>query len=238
VTTATTSAAAPTGRVLGVDGCRDGWVGVAPDPDGPRAYVAADLRELVRRAEQDGAVVRVGVDIPVGLADVGWRAADTLVRAALGSRRASLFTTPVRAALEADDHAAGVRLSRTASGAGFSIQAWGLRAKVLEVDRLVRDGEDRVREVHPELSFATMAGHPARHPKKTWAGQRERLALLEAAGIRLDALTGSTGTAGPDDVVDAAAAAWSARRLATGTAVSLPDPPEPLPHGLHAAVWA
>ncbi|GAA3566431.1 DUF429 domain-containing protein [Microlunatus spumicola] len=233
-----TAATTETGRVLGVDGCREGWVGVAPDPDGPRAYVAADLRTLVRLAEQDGPVVRVGVDIPVGLADSGWRAADTLVRAALGPRRASLFATPVRAALEATDHAAGVLLSRAASDAGFSIQAWGLRGKVREVDRLVRDGEDRVREVHPELSFTTMAGHPARHPKKTWAGQRERVALLDAAGIRLDALTGATGSAGPDDVVDAAAAAWTARRLAAGTAVSLPDPPELLPHGLHAAVWA
>jgi predicted RNase H-like nuclease len=224
-------------RVLGVDGCRDGWVGVAPDADVPRAYVAPDLRELIRRAEQDGPLARVGVDIPIGLADVGWRAADVLAAAALGARRASIFRTPVRAALEAPDHATGVLLSREASGGGFSIQAWGLRTKVLEVDRLVRDGEVRVFEVHPELSLTTMAGRPPRHPKKTWAGQRERLALLAAAGIRLDALVGDTGTAGPDDVVDAAAAGWTARRLGAGTAVSLPDPPEPVPYGLHAAIW-
>lgn len=225
-------------RVLGVDGCRGGWVGVAPDADVARAYVAADLAALLRRVERDGPVVRVGIDIPVGLADAGWRAADVLVRAALGRRRASLFPTPVRTALLAPDHASGVAISRARSGAGFSIQAWGLREKVLEVDRLVRDGEDRVFEVHPELSFTTMAGHPAEHPKKTWAGQQERLALLEAAGIRLGDLVGSTGTAGPDDVVDAAAAAWSARRLAAGTAVSLPDPPQRTPDELAAAIWA
>ena len=224
--------------MLGVDGCRDGWVGVAPDADVPRAYVADDLRELIRRAEQDGALARIGVDIPIGLADAGWRAADALARTALGPRRASVFPTPVRAALEADDHATGVLLSREASGGGFSIQAWGLRTKVLEVDRLVQGGEERVFEVHPELSLTTMAGRPPRHPKKTWAGQRERLVLLEAAGIRLDALVGDTGTAAPDDVVDAAAAGWTARRLETGTAVSRPDPPEPVPYGLHAAIWA
>lgn len=225
-------------RVLGVDGCRDGWVGVALDVDGPKAYVAPDLGDLIRRAEQDGPVARVGVDIPIGLADEGWRAADTLVRSALGRRRASLFVTPVRAALEARDHASGVRVSRAVSGAGFSIQAWGLREKILEVDRVVRAGEVRVFEVHPELSFTTMAGHPALHPKKTWAGQRERLALLEEAGLRLGALVGDTGTAGPDDVVDAAAAAWTARRRAVGAAVSLPDPPQRTPDGLAAAVWA
>jgi predicted RNase H-like nuclease len=214
--------------VLGVDGCRDGWVGVAPDADVLRAYVAPDLRGLLARAEQDGPVARVAVDIPVGLLDAGWRQADVLAAAALGARRASIFRTPVRAALEAPDHATGVLVSRRASGGGFSIQAWGLRAKVLEVDRLVRDGEHRVLEVHPELSFT----------KKTWAGQRERLVLLEAAGIALDTLLGGTGTAGPDDVVDAAAAAWTARRLASGLAVSVPDPPEPAPYGLHAAIWA
>jgi predicted RNase H-like nuclease len=227
-----------TARVLGVDGCRDGWVGVAPDADVPRAYAAADLRGLIRRAEQDGPLTRVAVDIPVGLLDAGWRQADVLAAAALGARRASVFRTPVRAALEAPDHETGVRVSRGASGGGFSIQAWGLRTKVLEVDRLVRGGEERVFEVHPELAFTAMAGNPPRHPKKTWAGQRERLALLEAAGLRLDALVGDPGTAGPDDVVDAAAAAWTGRRLTAGLAVSLPDPPEPAPYGLLAAIWA
>lgn len=224
--------------MVGVDGCRDGWVGVAPDADGPRAYVAPDLAGLIARAEQDGPVARVGVDIPIGLVETGWRDADLRAAAALGPRRASIFRTPVREALEATDHAAGVAISRTASGAGFSIQAWGLRAKVLEVDALVRAGEDRVYEVHPELSFATMAGHPAGHPKKTWPGQRERLALLDAAGIRLDALVGTTGTAAPDDVIDAAAAAWTARRLVEGTAVSFPDPPQRTPAGPAAAIWA
>ena len=224
--------------MLGVDGCRDGWVGVAPDPDAPRVYAAEDLAALVARAEADGPLVRVAVDIPVGLADTGWRAADALAAAALGPRRASIFRTPVRTALEAGDHPAGVAISRAASGAGFSVQAWGLRTKVLEVDALVRAGEDRVIEVHPELTFARMAGHPARHPKKTWAGQTERLALLAGAGIDLAHLVGDPGTAAPDDVVDAAAAAWTARRVVAGTAVSLPDPPEPLPYGLHAAIWA
>ncbi len=225
-------------RVLGVDGCRDGWVGVAPDPDGPRAYAAPDLLALVALAEQDGPVAQVGVDIPIGLLDEGWRAADRLAAASLGRRRSSIFATPVRAALDAVDHAAGVAVSRERSGGGFSVQAWGLRAKVLEVDLLVRGGDDRIREVHPEVTFARMAGHPAQHPKKTWAGQAERLALLAAAGIDLARLTGGTGSAAPDDVVDAAAVAWTALRLVRGEAVSVPDPPQRAPYGLHAAIWA
>ena len=228
-----------TARVLGVDGCRDGWVGVALDGSGPpRAYAAPDLLRLVALAEVDGPVACVGVDMPIGLLDEGWRAADRLAAALLGRRRSSIFVTPVRAALRAPDHATGVALSRERSGGGFSIQAWGLRTKVLEVDAVVRAGEDRVREVHPEVTFTRMAGEPPRHAKKTWAGQQERLALLAAQGIDLDGLTGDTGSAAPDDVVDAAAVAWSARRVVSGAAVSLPDPPQPVPYGLHAAIWA
>jgi predicted RNase H-like nuclease len=39
-----------------------------------------------------------------------------------------------------------------------------------------------------------------------------------------------------DDVLDAAAAAWSANRIAKGEAVSLPDPPESK-DGLQVAIW-
>ena len=225
--------------MLGVDGCRDGWVGVALDgAAAPRAYAAPDLLRLVALAERDDPVDLVGVDIPIGLLDEGWREADRLAAALLGRRRSSIFVTPVRAALEAPDHAAGVAISRERSGGGFSIQAWGLRAKVLEVDALVRSGEDRVREVHPEVTFARLAGRPAQHPKKTWAGQQERLDLLADAGIDLGRLSGDTGGAAPDDVVDAAAVAWTARRLARGEAVSLPDPPQRVPYGLHAGIWS
>jgi len=229
---------AVTGRVLGVDGCRDGWVGVAPDPDGPRGYVAAGLPTLLHRAEADGPVLRVGIDIPLGLADAGWRDADLLAASLLGRRRASIFRTPVRAALTAPDHASGVAVSRERSGGGFSVQAWGLREKVLEVDAVVRAGERRLSEVHPEVSFAELAGRPAAHTKKTWAGQRERLALLAAAGIDLSRLVGEVGLAAPDDVVDAGACAWTALRLLRGTARSLPDPPQGLPDGRRAAIWA
>jgi predicted RNase H-like nuclease len=43
---------------------------------------------------------------------------------------------------------------------------------------------------------------------------------------------GAAGRAGADDVLDAAAVAWTASRLAAGTAVSFPDPPAP------SSVWA
>jgi predicted RNase H-like nuclease len=104
------------------------------------------------------------------------------------------------------------------------------------VDALVRAGEDRVLEVHPELTFTAMTGRPPVHGKKTWAGQRERLGLLADQGLRLDELAGDPGRAAPD-VVDAAAVAWTARRRQAGTARPVPDPPERVA-GRDWAIWA
>lgn len=226
------------GRVLGVDGCPAGWVGVALDGGGARVYAGATLAAVIGAAEQDGPLTRVGVDIPIGLSDGGPRQADLLARQRLGRRRSSLFLTPVRAALELAEYGEAVALNRAKTGQGFSRQAFGLRTKVLEVDAFVRFGGRAILEVHPELSFATMAGAPLTHGKKTWAGAVERQRLLARHGIVLDGDLGpAPRRAGVDDVLDAGAAAWTARRVALGQAESLPDPLEPLPHGLTGAIW-
>jgi predicted RNase H-like nuclease len=95
-----------------------------------------------------------------------------------------------------------------------------------------------VREVHPEVSFAEMLGRPARASKKTWSGMRERLEPLQRAGIAVEGLSG-TGAAGVDDVLDAAAAAWTAARILRGEAISLPATPEVDPAtGRPIAIWA
>jgi predicted RNase H-like nuclease len=81
--------------------------------------------------------------------------------------------------------------------------------------------------VHPELSFQALAGGtPLSHAKKTWRGQHLRRALLADAGIALPDELGEADRIAADDVLDAAAAAWSARRIALGTAERLPRTPE------------
>jgi len=56
-----------------------------------------------------------------------------------------------------------------------------------------------------------------RLPKKSWHGQVDRLRLLAVAGIRIPGDLGPVSATPPDDVIDAAAAAWSAHRIAAGT---------------------
>jgi predicted RNase H-like nuclease len=93
-------------RVLGVDACRAGWIGIAlsardpsardPSARDPQPYQAVAIRELVQQAAADGPLQVIAIDIPIGLADTGRRRSDQLAREALGRRWPSLFITPVR----------------------------------------------------------------------------------------------------------------------------------------------
>jgi predicted RNase H-like nuclease len=92
-----------------------------------------------------------------------------------------------------------------------------------------------VRVVHPEISFAELGGgEPVAAGKKTWNGQMTRRALLGAAGIDLPDVLAGAGTVPADDILDAAAVAWTASRIARGRASS---PPQFGEGGLPMAIW-
>ena len=233
-------------RVTGVDACRRGWVAVGLDgperTDGPeRAGVAARLQVAAVRVHQtlagvlDGTEAAVvGIDMPLGLLESGWREADRAARGRLGPRRSSVFAIPPRAVWAQADYRAASRLCRELTGQGFSIQAWGLRAKLLEANRY-RDGGQRVLyEVHPELAFGAMAGAPLVHSKHAAAGRDLRRELLSRIGIALTAE--SVRVAPVTDVMDAAAVAWSAWRIAAGQAMVIPDRPQRDRHGRAIAI--
>lgn len=229
-------------RVLGVDACKAGWVGVTIGVtigDGTvKAYLGSNIDTLVSLARRAGELAAVAIDIPIGLPDRGRRRADVLAKAAIGSLRSSVFMTPVRAALMADKHPEAVAVNRRLVGEGISIQAFGLKSKLLEVETWALGTDLRVIEIHPEVSFATLAGRPLEVRKSTWAGIHVRRKLLAEAGIELDKDFGIAGaSAGVDDVLDAAVAAWTARRFARGEARPLPDPPEVFSDGVPSAIW-
>jgi predicted RNase H-like nuclease len=80
-----------------------------------------------------------------------------------------------------------------------------------------------------------MGTAPMTHPKRTWNGLMERRALLAAAGIEIPGdLPGCDAAA--DDVLDAAAVAWTAARKVRGEARTLPEEP-PWDGGRAVAIW-
>ena len=151
-------------RVTGLDACRRGWVEVSLD-GAERAGVAARLQVEAVRVHQtlagalDSTEARVvGIDMPLGLPESGWREADRAARGLLGPRRSSVFAIPPRAVWEQASYQAASQRCRELTGQGLSIQAWGLRARLLEADRYRGSSPHPLYEVHPELAFCAMAG--------------------------------------------------------------------------------
>lgn len=206
--------------MLGVDGTRGGWVGVAWDG---HAVVPVHDRTLVGLCEQVGAVAVVAVDMPIGLETSARRTCDDEVRSLLGARRSSLFGPPVLEALTMETYAEANAWSKETVGRGISKQAWMLADKIREVRSVVDTTDLPIFETFPELSFRAMHDDtPLTHAKRTWTGMATRLRLLEQAGIVLPIEAGAAGIVPADDLLDAAALAWSAMRIATGRAQRRP----------------
>lgn len=219
--------------VAGVDGYKGGWVSILlHDGTFHGATASATFSELLER-HRDAEVI--AIDIPIGLSPTGTREADVEARQRLKGQASSVFPTPPRAALDELTYEGAGQAAFEASGKRLSQQSFALMTRIREVDKLTRPGE-RVYEVHPEVSFRELAGSPIRYRKKTWNGQMHRRRLLEDVGIILPDDLGPAARVPVDDVLDAAAAAWTAHRIARREAQSLPDPPEEV-DGRRVAIW-
>jgi predicted RNase H-like nuclease len=214
---------------IGVDGCRGGWVVAVVDAPGAETRFA-----LVESLDDVLHVARIGrativIDVPIGLPDAGPRLCDVEARSLIGRPLASsVFPAPCRVALRGrHDYDRASRLNERASGRRLSKQSFNLLSRIAHVDGMLAPALQRhVREGHPEVIFRLLAGRALAHGKKTPEGQRERLALLQAAGLRLDPHAArhrlGPSQAGFDDILDAAACACAAWRVAEGRALALP----------------
>lgn len=214
-------------RAWGVDGCKAGWIAIARDgDDGIDARCVATAAELFEATPHPDIVA---IDVPIGLPDAGLRACDREARRLLGPRRSSVFSAPLRGLLAARSWEEACAIRRRIESKGMSKQAWGIVAKIREVDALLRSRpalRGRIREVHPELSFRIWRGEDLAHSKKQAAGRRERRDLVDPHfGVgAFDAARAVVPRkhAADDDLLDAFAALWSAERILRGEAVALP----------------
>jgi predicted RNase H-like nuclease len=231
-------------RFTGVDACPGGWVAVTLSGAGAGAGIGVEggdagtppaVTVTVARTLDGLALGGVtGIDMPLGLLATGWRTADLLARRALGRRGSCVFAIPPRPVWEQPAYANANQGCRELTGRGMSIQAWGLRRKLLEADEFRRAATAPLYEVHPELSFAALAGGaPLAGSKHTRAGLAARRALLAQAGI---VVPPRAAGAAEDDLLDAAAVAWSAARVAAGAAVTLNDPAQRADDGREIAI--
>lgn len=237
------------GWIAGVDGCKAGWVAACLD-------LAAGTAPTLRVVSRFGDLLAtppalIAVDMPIGLPDRiegSGRGPEQLVRPWLGQRQSSVFSIPSRAAVESDDYGEACRqaLATSQPPRKVSKQGFHLFPRIREIDALLRAEtglRERIREVHPELAFATMRGGPLAHPKKikgriNEAGMAERRALLIAQGLPQETVHARPPRgAGADDALDALAALVVARHIAAGRGRPFPEPPGRDSHGIPVAIW-
>jgi predicted RNase H-like nuclease len=231
--------------LAGVDGCPAGWV-VAAQADG------AVTISIVPRFADIGASI-VAVDMPIGLPDtIGaqGRGPEHAVRPLLGARQSSVFSVPSRAAVMAGDYGEACRLAAATSTPARKVskQLFHIMPKIREVDAVLRADADtarRVHEAHPEVAFWRMNGERAlAEPKKVkgtpWpAGLALRRQLLVAGGLPDMVVHAKPPRgAGADDLLDALACLWVARRIAQGLARPFPEAFTRDAFGLPMAIWA
>lgn len=190
------------------------------------------------------------------------RGPEALVRPLLGQRQSSVFSIPSRAAVHAEQapfttveewYAAHRRASEVAMRTsepprGVSIQAFGIFAKIREIDALMiaqAELRDRVIESHPEVAFWRLNGGRAMSlPKKLKGsvnpeGMEERKALLARVGHDRAFLDRAPPRgAAADDFLDACAMMLVADRHRRGETVSFPALPGRDGYGLPVAIWA
>ena len=200
--------------VAGVDGRRGGWVVAIVDITQTPRLESLEYAAPLQPALRDDLAV-IAIDMPIGLSNAGPRECDIAARKLLQPHGTRVFPAPPRVTLaHVDDYDAACRASLAATGKSLSKQTWNLLRSIAEVDALTDD--PRLAECHPELAFALMQGHPIDERKKTPEGRARRLDLLRAW------LPDLGDPAYGDDGLDALACAWSAARIATGTALTLP----------------
>ncbi|WDI31422.1 DUF429 domain-containing protein [Hyphococcus flavus] len=229
--------------VIGVDGCRAGWVAarVNLSTENMDVFVAAKFDELLNLNAR-----MLIVDMPIGLADNGKRACEALARQRLKPlRHSSVFSSPRRPMLAFDTYEQANSWGKAQTpSSGLSKQAWMILPKIREIDDAINaDDQQRIGEGHPEVALWRLNdGAPCRYPKRTREGQLERAGLLTASGAETpeyhyQALKEQYGAkVGVDDVFDACALALTARARLDGEAVHLSDGAKDA-RGLIMEIW-
>jgi predicted RNase H-like nuclease len=246
--------------LAGVDGCPGGWIATFAGPSGehnePRVF--SQFTGILAALKEPSIIA---IDVPIGLPERGGRAAENAVRPLLGRLKQSVFPIPSRRAVFAEigpfadqqaRYAAHRRAGAIAAATSkpskrITIQAFGIFPKIREVDAMMQSNaslKERIYETHAELAFRQLNGRPLDEPKKVKGrpyapGLALRRRLLTDAGFPAAIVEAAPPHgAGPDDLLDALACAFVARRIAAGVAQPFPDPPERDQFDLPMAIWA
>ena len=162
---------------LGIDGCRAGWIVAAIDGNGKLSHLLIPSLNDLPYNHFELALI----DIPLEFADQSYRPCETAAQLLLGPRkRASIFPTPHRSAVFAEDYPEANRLNRVHLGKGLSKQSWNICNKIKEATFFISHRPDTpLFEAHPELCFYFLNNcKPLLSKKSLSEGANDRLRII------------------------------------------------------------
>lgn len=231
-------------KTAGIDGCKSGWILITFDEN--------PFYKVLRSDEELGEAFikfdHIFIDIPIGLEDEKYtRECDRLLREKLGAEyAASVFSPPIRPALNAPSYVEANMQSFEYTEKKLSVQSWNITPKIRTVDTLLNKEKSfrkKVFESHPELLFMNLNGGMIYQKKNTKKGLRHRLSLVtEREEIAADFFRNikeefRRNEVGEDDIVDAMALALAAKHSKENEIKTLPENPpvdsEGLPMAIH-----
>lgn len=202
-----------------VDACKKGWFAVTLDRQDNWDIGIFKTIDALGSALQNAAAIFI--DMPIGLPYDEKRRCDTETRKILNRRASCVFPVPCRQALHARTYRQACRINQQVLGVKLTIQTWNISAKILEVDRFLRNNKParrRFRESHPELCFWALAGgRTMAYSKKTVQGFAERYSVLAKNYPQTDGIVHRAldqfqrKDLARDDILDALALAISAK---------------------------
>ncbi|MDD3248316.1 MAG: DUF429 domain-containing protein [Methanosarcina sp.] len=222
-----------------MDGCKAGWFAVSLTENNEwETEVFSDIftlwDSLWGKYQAD---LKIFIDIPIGLREntTKERLCDLQARKLLRKRGPAVFPAPCRQALNEKTHKNASSVNKEYTGRGLSIMAWSIVPKILQADQLMCADENArsyITEIHPELCFYGFAGNPMKHSKKEEEGLLERKNLLmeiypPADRIVKHALSKyKRKDVAKDDILDALAAALTAKLGSEKRLIKIPENPE------------
>lgn len=171
------------GKSVGIDSCKQGWAVFWQE--GAGEYDFAVYPHIAPLLSEHREAATLLIDIPIGLpesAEMGLHRPDQELRNKLVGKASSVFNTPCRQAVYAEDKHAARRYNLQVLGKSLSEQSLGFSKKIKEVDLFLEACPEyigRLRESHPELCFALLnQGLPLISRKTEPEGMAERIAVL------------------------------------------------------------
>ena len=195
-------------KVVGVDGCRAGWLAFTIDNSGYSLNIYNSIEMLCRENAEAKLII---IDMPLGLPEsINDIRPEIEARKILGKKASSIFNCPCRQAVYKDSYKEANEMNKNVLGKGLSQQSYAICPKIREIDMFLKDNEeykDKLIESHPEICFSKLNGTPIFENKKTPEGIKKRISVLSKYYKGIEAIVYgseiSKKDAQIDDILDA-----------------------------------